>query len=131
MREGIIQSPGVGSGTNMGIRGMISTTVGANSTAAVQAHINGMQVNQSVFTTIGFFDVSQIEILEGGNVVVSLAERSLGRVASSDVIFWLSDVSFCFTLCSSPVAVCSSTGVVSSSTGALSSSTTGLVSSFS
>lgn len=62
---GIIQSPGVGSGTNMGIRGMISTTVGANSTAAVQAHINGMQVNQSVFTTIGFFDVSQIDILAG------------------------------------------------------------------
>ena len=62
---GIIQSPGVGSGTNMGIRGMISTTVGANSTAAVQAHINGMQVNQSVFTTIGFYDVSQIDILAG------------------------------------------------------------------
>jgi len=62
---GIIQSPGVGSGTNMGIRGMISTTVGANSTAAVQAHINGMQINQSVFTTIGFFDVSQIDILAG------------------------------------------------------------------
>ena len=62
---GIIQSPGVGSGTNMGIRGMISTTVGANSTAAVQAHINGMQINQSVFTTIGFFDVSQIDLLAG------------------------------------------------------------------
>ena len=62
---GIIQSPGVGSGTNMGIRGMISTTVGANSTAAVQAHINGMQINQSVFTTIGFYDVSQIDILAG------------------------------------------------------------------
>ena len=61
---GIIQSPGVGSGTNMGIRGMIQFTVGANSTAAVQAHINGMQINQSVFTTIGFFDVRKIDILK-------------------------------------------------------------------
>ncbi len=31
----------------------------------------------------GFIELS--EILEGGNVVVSLSERALGRVASSDI----------------------------------------------
>ena len=62
---GFIQSPGIGSGTNVGIRGLIGTAVGANTTASVQSHINGLQVNSSVFTTIGFFDSSQIEILSG------------------------------------------------------------------
>ena len=62
---GFIQSPGIGSGTNVGIRGLIGTAVGANTTASVQSHINGLQVNSSVFTTIGFFDASQIEILSG------------------------------------------------------------------
>ena len=62
---GIVQSPGIGSGTNVGIRGLIGTAVGANTTASVQSHINGLQVNSSVFTTIGFFDSSQIEILSG------------------------------------------------------------------
>ena len=62
---GFIQSPGIGSGTNVGIRGLIGTAVGANTTASVQTHINGLQVNSSIFTTIGFFDSSQIEILSG------------------------------------------------------------------
>lgn len=62
---GMIQAPGIGSGTNIGVRGLIGTAVGANTTASVQTHINGMQINASVFTTIGFFDVSQIEILAG------------------------------------------------------------------
>ena len=50
---GMVQSPGVGSGTNIGVRGLIGTAVGANTTASVQTHINGMQINGSVFTTIG------------------------------------------------------------------------------
>ena len=62
---GMVQSPGVGSGTNIGVRGLIGTAVGANTTASVQTHINGMQINGSVFTTIGFFDAAQIEILAG------------------------------------------------------------------
>ena len=62
---GFIQAPGIGSGTNVGIRGLIGTAIGANSTASVQTHINGLQVNGSVFSTIGFFDSSQIEILAG------------------------------------------------------------------
>jgi len=62
---GMVQSPGVGSGTNIGVRGLIGTAVGANTTASGQTHINGMQINGSVFTTIGFFDAAQIEILAG------------------------------------------------------------------
>lgn len=62
---GMVQSPGVGSGTNIGVRGLIGTAVGANTTASIQTHINGMQINGSVFTTIGFFDAAQIEILAG------------------------------------------------------------------
>ena len=62
---GIVQSPGIGSGTNIGVRGLIGTAVGANTTASVQTHINGMQINASVFTTAGFFDVEQLEILSG------------------------------------------------------------------
>ena len=62
---GIVQSPGIGSGTNIGVRGLIGTAVGANTTASVQTHINGMQINASVFTTAGFFDVEQLEILAG------------------------------------------------------------------
>jgi outer membrane receptor protein involved in Fe transport len=62
---GFIQAPGIGSGTNVGIRGLIGTAIGANSTASVQTHVNGLQVNGSVFSTIGFFDASQIEILSG------------------------------------------------------------------
>ena len=62
---GMVQAPGVGSGTNIGVRGLIGTAVGANTTASVQTHINGMQVNASVFTTAGFFDVAQMEIFAG------------------------------------------------------------------
>jgi len=62
---GFIQSPGIGSGTNVGIRGLIGTAVGANTTASVQSHINGLQVNSSVFTTIGFFDSSLIDSVSG------------------------------------------------------------------
>ena len=39
--------PGVGSGTNIGVRGLIEQLL-ENTTASVQTHINGMQINGSI-----------------------------------------------------------------------------------
>ena len=62
---GVVQTPGIGAGTAIGLRGIVGAAVGANTTYSVQNHLNGMQVNGSVFTTIGFLDIQQLEVLAG------------------------------------------------------------------